>query len=262
MIYHSSPPPNLLKDYVRCFWWLEGNGNPYIHRGMADVCPEFIFHYKGRFTDLPTNDTSFSSGLHGQSDTFRRFAVYGDFGIFGVYLYPQAVPMLFGFPATELSNQMPDIHSLPGHVYTQLEDRMMLATDNHQRVNIISGFLQQRLHQAQQVPPGISEAIHFMIQSQGALSVADLSRKYFLSERQFERNFKAASGFSPKRFSKIVRFQAALQHYGRQAHTLTALAYDCGYYDQSHFIHDFKTFSGYHPRHYFGTDTEANAWRS
>jgi len=261
MVYQSVAPPPSLAPYVRCCWWLEGNDASYIHRSMADVCPELIFHYKGCFTDLLTNEASFTSGLHGQSDTFQRFAVTGHFGIFGVYLYPHAIPVLLGLPATELSNQLIDLSLLPGKEYDRLEDQMMLAADNYQRVKIIIDFLRQRLIPVPTQQPGMSETINFIINTRGQHSVKALAQKHFLSQRQFERNFRAGTGFSPKRFSRIARFQAVLQHYDRPVQSLTALAYHCGYYDQSHFIHDFKAFSGHHPRHYFSGNAEGTEWK-
>ncbi|TXJ23716.1 MAG: AraC family transcriptional regulator [Chitinophagaceae bacterium] len=84
---------------------------------------------------------------------------------------------------------------------------------------------------------------------------------YYLSTRQFERNFKEFAGFSPKLYSRIIRFQSAIEQYGQTGKSLTEIAYDCGYYDQSHFIHDFKEFSGLHPRHYFGGKAEGTSWK-
>ena len=72
-----------------------------------------------------------------------------------------------------------------------------------------------------------------------------------ISQRQLERTFKEYAGFSPKTFARILRFQSATNHYGTTKKTLTEIALDCGYYDQSHFIHDFSQFSGYTPSEYF-----------
>ncbi len=74
--------------------------------------------------------------------------------------------------------------------------------------------------------------------------------------RQFERKFKQFSGFSPKLFSRIIRFQSAIKKYDDKKMPLTEIAYECGYYDQSHFIHDFKEFSGYSPMQYFSGKAE------
>ncbi len=83
-----------------------------------------------------------------------------------------------------------------------------------------------------------------------------------LCTRQFERRFKEYSGFSPKLFSRITRFQSSLDSFGNKDKSLTDIAYDCDYYDQSHFINDFKEFSGYHPSQYFSGQAEGTAWKS
>ncbi|RYF96544.1 MAG: AraC family transcriptional regulator, partial [Chitinophagaceae bacterium] len=61
--------------------------------------------------------------------------------------------------------------------------------------------------------------------------------------------------------SRILRFQMATRLYGVKEKSLTDIAYGCGYYDQSHFIHEFKQFSGYHPRQYFSGSPEGVAWK-
>jgi len=68
------------------------------------------------------------------------------------------------------------------------------------------------------------------------------------SERQFRRRFQEVAGIGPKVFSRIIRFQRALRAMER-ADPLPA-ALDCGYYDQAHFIHDFKSFAGETPAAY------------
>ena len=80
-----------------------------------------------------------------------------------------------------------------------------------------------------------------------------------MSDRSFERRFKELAGFSPKLYSRIARFQAALTHYGSGL-PLTDIAHNCGYYDQSHFINDFKEFSGYSPKVYFGGLAEGSEY--
>ena len=141
----------------------------------------------------------------------------------------------------------------------------MTAATNRQRVSIISSYLEKKLCTAgcdQPVFSVISDIIH----SKTVVPVNELAKKAFLSTRQFERTFKIFSGFSPKLYSRIIRFQRATQQYNSSYKTLTDIAYDCGYYDQSHFIHDFKQFSGYHPKQYFsgraeGVDPMVIGWK-
>jgi|WetSurMetagenome_2_1015567.scaffolds.fasta_scaffold185651_2 transcriptional regulator GlxA family with amidase domain len=94
------------------------------------------------------------------------------------------------------------------------------------------------------------------------LKVSELAKTHNISSRHLERKFREYSGMPPKLYSRIARFQRAVRSYGSTTHgSLTSLALDCGYYDQSHFIHEFKTFSGYSPGQYFaGEAAEATCF--
>ena len=61
---------------------------------------------------------------------------------------------------------------------------------------------------------------------------------------------------SPKHYSRVVRFQSATQHKAAGTRDLIEIAYDCGFNDQSHFIKDFRQFSGYTPKEYFWREAE------
>jgi len=232
---------------------------------MADGSAELIFHYQGQFNEILSSgelEKSFTAGIHGPSRTCRRFTIKQDFGIFGVYLYPFAVATLFSIPVTAVSNQMPDLISLLGKAGEELEEKVSLAPDTNSRVAVLSAFLRKKLMQNQaKKPPAVFTAIQTIIQSRGLVNIDCLADQTCLSRRQFERNFKNFSGFSPKLFARIIRFQAALKEYGNQHKSLTEIGYACGYYDQSHFIHDFKEFSGYHPSAFFNGKTTENNYR-
>lgn len=265
MQYRTLPPPETLRDFVRFFWILESDGSPYTHRSMADGCPELIFHYEGVFDELKTDghsEKSFTAGIHGQSQQYSRFTINKRFGIFGAYLYPFALPVLFNIPASACSNQLVDLSALPGSDLHELEERMLGAADNTERYNILTTFLEKRLLKNRQDASGLFSSVQLIIRQKGLVTVEQVAAKSGYSERQLERHFKTFSGFSPKLFSRIVRFQAALNEYGNRNKTLTEIAYDCGYYDQSHFIHEFKQFSGHHPRSYFNAQAEGTEWRS
>lgn len=267
MKYFSIAPSEKLAGLVRCFWVLEMEnfeGVPYIHRTMADGCIEMVFHYQGVFDELLNNNQqvrSFSSGISGPSQQFRRFSINNHFGIFGVYLYPFALPELFDIPALALTNEMVDTGTILGAAGKELEEKMMLAPDNQTRVAIISQYLESKLAQRKTRNNGISETIRQIIHTDGRSNVQRLADDSFLSIRQFQRNFKEHAGFSPKLFTRIIRFQTALRKYPEKEFlSLTDIAYDCGYYDQSHFIHDFKEFSGHHPGVYFSGNAEGTKW--
>jgi transcriptional regulator GlxA family with amidase domain len=143
----------------------------------------------------------------------------------------------------------------------ELEEKIMLAKDNRERVNIMIPFFEKRLHKVEGANAGVVHIINRIIHTKGQADINKLANDCYLSRRQFERNFKDYSGFSPKLYARIIRFQAATKEYGIKNKSLTEIDYDCGYYDQSHFIHDFKEFSGFHPKEYFHGTPEGMQYR-
>lgn len=267
MNYYTISPSEKLQGLVRFFWVFESDEpkEPYIYRSMADPCCEFLFHYKGRFDELTGNgerSPSFLSGIHSQTQNYRRFITEEPFGIFGAYLYPFAAFRLLHLSPSELTNQMPDLHSALGKSGKQLEEKMFLATSNRERCRILTGFLEhQFLKHPLDSHPAIS-AVKFVIHSEERYTVQHLSEKFNLSERQFERKFREYSGFTPKKYMRLVRFGEACNHYAEtNQKSMTEIAHQCGYYDQSHFIKEFKCFSGYHPGEYFSGNAEGIEWR-
>ncbi|WP_298716710.1 helix-turn-helix domain-containing protein [Chitinophaga sp.] len=253
-MFATFAPPPQLSGLVRMFWVFEHEvpeNEPYVYRSMADGCAELIFHYRNRFSPLTGSEGAGFSHLHAQTSRHSRFLTHGSFGIFGAYLYPTAIPILFGHSSNSVANCMPDLQSIMGRDGIDLEERIISARFHHQRVAILSGYLISLLSRRKPANGAVQLAVQSILRANGMINIRELAGSISLSTRQFERNFKAAAGFSPKLFTRIIRFHRALEAYGQFDGNLTGLAYECGYYDQSHFIHDFREFSGYLPREYF-----------
>lgn len=255
MNYYTIKPTEKLADFVRFFWVFEGTASetqPYIHRTIANGCPEILFHYQGTFDELVYDNklkSSFLTGIHGPTNQYRRFIIKEQFGIFGVYLYPYALSALFNIPAIEFTNELPHLFSILKNSDTTIEERMFSAPNNNERVSIITAFLESRLKELKR--PEIAYTVKTILKAKGQVNINELSSQCFLSVRQLERNFKEHTGFSPKAFARITRFNSVIGQAQNTGKSLTEIAYSFGYYDQSHFIQDFKTFSGYNPRTYF-----------
>jgi AraC-like DNA-binding protein len=263
MLYETYHPPPRLAPYVRFFWALEGDvscGEEFVHRSMADGCVEMVFHYRGIFDEVGVNAPSPLSNIQAQSTIFRRFSTRESFGIFGAYLYPFAIPRLFSFPASDFTNLSPDLESVFGLEGRRLEQQMIAADNNVSRVSIASKYLERKLDTVSRELPPIHRAIYSVLDARGSINVAQIARRHCLSTRQFERKFKEFAGLSPKLYSRIIRFQAATQHKLSGVRDLTEIAYACGYYDQSHFINDFRQFSGYSPKEYFWNEAEGTQY--
>jgi len=253
MSYQKHRPSPRLSEIVSHYWTLDGHplkGETVVHRTLANYYPELIFHYGGAFREIVASqrtEKTFTGGLHGQTEMVRRFAYNEKCGIFGVMLQPFAIPLLFGIPSSEAANQLIDLHTLLGVEGKILTEEMIAAPDNPARIRLINIFLEGRL--TQQRHPEIAHIVRGIYTSKGMVNVQELATQAYLSQRQFERNFKEQVGFTAKSFTKLVRFKSLLTAQSKKS--LTSLAYEYGYYDQSHLIQDFKRFTGYTPLVYF-----------
>ena len=257
MRYYSIKPDHQLASIVRSFWVFEGEGSlhsPFISQCFATECPGFVFHYKGHFTQMDNNTgiekSVFNAGLYGQSGLINEFITRESFGIFGVYLYPHTLTRIFKLPAHHFTHQLFDLESLLGKEGRLLEEQINLAKNVHQRIEIVTDFIIKAVDKNEVYIPGIFESIENAIMSAGTINITQIAEQCSLSRRQFERKFKEYTGFSPKQFCRMTRFNAALKSF-QHTISLTQLAYDLGYYDQSHFTNDFKAFSGIKPSEYF-----------
>jgi len=99
--------------------------------------------------------------------------------------------------------------------------------------------------------PFLEFAISKILASPNQISIKEISEKVGYSQKHIIKIFKENVGVAPMRFLKIIRFQYAIQQIEKQ-HMVnwSSIAYDCGFYDQSHFIADFKLFSGFTPTEY------------
>lgn len=96
----------------------------------------------------------------------------------------------------------------------------------------------------------IKDSIHRIKEKKGLISIKDLSKEISLSQDSFEKIFRANVGTTPKQYCKIIRFRSLLEEAHLQ-NKLTDLGLNGGYYDQSHFIRDFKSFTGILPSDFF-----------
>ena len=197
---------------------------------------------------------------HAQKD--RQFTTNSDFTLFGVYLYPHSFKMLFNLPAQELTDAMVDCETLWGVEGRILEEKVMLAPDNATRVEIVSNFLLDRIRMTESHDFGFMSRVKEIVDNNILRSIPSFVNDFNLSRRQLERKLKEFSGFSPKDFFRLIRFKHVLKESEHRNKSLAQIAIDSGYYDQSHFTHEFKKYSGYSPREFFincpeATDTRA-----
>ncbi len=97
----------------------------------------------------------------------------------------------------------------------------------------------------------INRAIHSIFSTNGMISVSELCGVSGMSERQLQRTFKKYIGLPPKLYARIIRFSRIFHVVQQKKLNGSELGLEAGFYDQSHFIRNFKAFTGEEPSQYF-----------
>lgn len=132
----------------------------------------------------------------------------------------------------------------------RLHDRLAEAPNHSRRISLAEDFLLARLR-TPQPDPLVSAAVTWLEHGPVPRRIDELTRHIGLSQSALERRFRRVVGVSPKQFASIVRLQRAA-HLRAAGSDFTAVAHAAGYYDQAHFIHDFRRATGRTPEAFFG----------
>jgi AraC-like DNA-binding protein len=144
----------------------------------------------------------------------------------------------------------------------QVEHIQNVLADEHSPLRqfvAVECFLSSRIQagNGNTISPQIEAAVDLIIRSEGRASVAAIARHAAMSQSALERHFRAAVGATPKAASRLAR----LQHICRlwdAGKTLTQIAFEAGYSDQPHMVHDFRLFTGASPETFFRQATPRN----
>ncbi len=165
----------------------------------------------------------------------------------GVRFRPGGVAAFFPMPAMELTDRQIPVSDLWGRDGRRLEDEVNSAADDGVRVAAVSRFLRSRLEDASAPEGPVEHAVRRMLARRGPVPVEGLARELGISRRHLERAFLREAGMPPTLLGRVIRFQSVFQALSAGAGWIGA-ALDCGYYDQSHLIRDFRELAGEAPR--------------
>jgi AraC-like DNA-binding protein len=164
---------------------------------------------------------------------------------------PHGVKPFFKLPINELLNENLSIRDLVKNEASELEDKLFNSKNNKQRIIHLEEFLLKRLILDKDFER-IEHAIKIIENSKGQIKTHVIAQEVYLGIKQFERIFSKHVGLNPKKFTSIIRFQNVIQMKMKNKNAnMYQLAFDNGYYDQSHFIHDIKNLTSLSPRDFF-----------
>lgn len=265
MNYEVFDPVPDLQPFIKCFWTLddERHDEPVKQRIVPDGCMEMIFHYGDLYNQF-FPDGSFitqpRSFIFGQITSYIEIAPSGVSGIVAARFRPDGLAPFLSVPVSSLDNQAISLEIIFGEKGISLEEQVVAAANNLERIKIIESFMLNGLAERNTIDRITKACVEEIFHASGQQDMDTLASKLNINRRSIERKFNAGIGISPKQLSKLVRLQAALKMLERKRFdSLTELAHESGYYDQAHFIKDFKEITGVIPKAFFSDNLKLSA---
>ena len=257
MLYLSYLPGPPLNAFVENFWLIEGGQAPRLEKILPCGTSELVINLKNN--EIHIHDSE-------QPERYRRFsgAVFsGTYSqsficnarqheaIMGVHFRTGGAFPFLNTEASALTNTHANLDDLWGRSGLELRERLCAAVTFQQRFRIIEGALKRRLQFQTKGQQQMKNALKMFAMGGSGTLVRAVARELGFSQRRFIQTFSSHVGLTPKVFCRILRFQRARVLAEKlQAPDWAELAVDCGYFDQSHLIRDFREFSGSTPKIY------------
>lgn len=249
MRYELNVPSAGLRPYVRHLVISESS-LAQTYQVLPDVSLVIGFQYTGKLEYLENGQEHAlsCSGITGLLNSYRSFRCRPATGSILVVFTETGAAHFLKAPLHELFQQSISLeHFFDRRQINEVEEKLMATRHDEDRIKIVERFLlnhlNHRTHDA--LVTGALQAIYF---SRGTIRISKLAQELHISQSPLEKRFRAVVGASPKKFAGIVRAR----------HMLTALEQNnmqlaehlSAYYDQAHFIKDFKRFTSFTPERY------------
>jgi AraC-like DNA-binding protein len=264
MIYHHRVPRPPLAAFINSIWLYKGDPRPHaLERILPTGAAQLIVNLKEDQTRLYNPElgnrceTTSGTVLAGVHSRYSVIDTAEQEYVLGVAFKPGGTVPFVRVPTHETRDADIPLENLWGHRRaTALRERLLEARDPDAKLEAMENALAEMWR-----PPGLHPSVAFALgafdRQPRATSVTAVTAAIGLSAKRFIERFKAEVGLTPKHYCRIRRFQRAVGRAHRaQRVGWTDVALDCGYFDQAHFIHDFRAFSGLTPSGYQAARTE------
>lgn len=266
MRYEEFHPPEPLSKLVKCVWIMESTagGSDKHERIVPDGCTEIVFNLADPFEQLCADGSRERQPLTLLVGQMQRPVLIGPTGrvhLLGIRFWPAGAHPLLRIPQNEIANQVLNLDCVLGGFARELQSRIAEANSVTERMRVVHAALCERLNDVRNEDRAVFAATRFILRTGGRLSIRELAFRIGINPRTLDRRFNECVGVSPKSLSRIVRFQQVLRmvqanaiEWETGAQDWARVAVECGYYDQPHFIREFKTFAGKEPTSYFAEE--------
>ena len=264
MIIATHLPRAPLDQFIELLWFHEGLNSPHqLERVLPEGSVELIINLRDQDRHIfhPVNyqpqQSYRRSWLSGPHSKFIVIDTAPNASMIGVHFKPGGANAFFSMPLSELRNNVVALDVFWNGAAVSLRDQLLEAPTPTDKFRILEDALLARRRGRESTHPAVRYALDHFIRQPQIVSVGAITDKLSLSPRRFIELFNDQVGMTPKVFCRVRRFQRALYEIKQRRNLRWAeLAPDCGYYDQAHFICDFKEFCGLTPADYLSQAPE------
>lgn len=257
MNYREIRPDERLKQYVKCYYLYESSScATFEDTVFPSGCMEIIFNLgTGRWQTAAGDGFVTTPSIEFWGQIIRPLVVrsVGRNTMLGIRFLPHGAACFLKESIEQFNNQVVDFRDLSGNSASILHATLLETAAWDKRIALIEEFLWKKLSLSERrysKMSVVSDVMHELKQEDFFENIETVASRYGITSRYLQKLFLQYTGLTPKLYSKINRFQNSLRRVTKKDTPLTSIAYDCGYFDQSHFIREFKSFTGFTPSVY------------
>ncbi len=268
MVYIERLPHPALANSVKSFWYVR---DPQAASSLERVLPaghmQMVFSLAndyltdcGEFLTRPSGMASarrsaaaLVTGMRWRYDLIDTLDMKE---LMGVVFRPGRTTLFLPENTAAFAGSDTPLEGVWGQSAETLRTRLQEAENIEDKFSVLEAAFLRRLYEGKgtEPPAAVLLALDRISMADSAVSIHEVVRATGLSDRRLSQIFCEQVGVTPKVYQRIVRFQRAVQQIHRGSEVRWAqLALECGYYDQSHFVNEFREFSGICPSAYSRT---------
>ena len=246
--YPASNP--LLRSIIKYFWVIESESIASINHKLLPVNNvDLIFNLSSPIeyiTDAQTSANSTRFHFNGPREKCLIIRQTGKLRVFGASFFPTGLFPMLNTPLKEFTGRTVGIDEITGNFADEILDTISEVPTNAEVIKKIEEYIAELIDFSLIPDRDVSELIRIFISEDSC--IYDFCEEYGINQRRLERIFNKYIGVSPKLFQRINRLHRIInQLRSEDFDTLALCAYEHNYTDQTHFIKDFKTFTGTTP---------------
>ena len=258
MIHRLHFPKFPLSQFVENIWYVQGQFVDYAREKiLPDGAIELIIDLdswpKKIFDDELTTERYRTVQKAWISGERTRYIVIGTDSthLIGIRFKPGGAHPFFQFPISELSEHVTELDLIWGRLVHEIRDQLLEIQSPEAKLLRLELFLLEQVKRSLVPNKAIMFAVHQLQFSPQFLAIRDLAEQIGITQKHLITQFEKVVGLRPKSFARVAKFNRVLKTIEETKQVeWTSIAYECGYYDQAHFIKEFHTFSGLNPSTY------------